>query len=120
MGTLPTPKPEQEDQKDDSKEQPPEQPSDDKATGGRITKHETSKTTRDVGNVTAESTLYLEYNIDKKHAALKGKASVPFQLQIHYTALDGAKMMRVIHSQQLITRDRKKVQEDVNIDVMTS
>ena len=42
----------------------------------------------------------------------------PFQTQIHYTALDGSKCLRVITQQQEVCNEREAVEADANYEML--
>lgn len=73
--------------------------------------------TYDIGNVTEESDVTVEYTI--KDESLKPPESLPFQAQISFTKLDGTKCLRIITKDQLLTRDREKCESQANIAVMS-
>lgn len=79
------------------------------------------KVTREMGNVTASSEIFFEYEVNpgkvNKHKGLK---SLPFQVQIRYTKLNGMKCMRVLSQSQLITTKRRVAEEDVRMDLLAS
>jgi len=75
--------------------------------------------TKEVGNVTSESSFTFEYGVkDAKEVKEKGLSALPFQLQINYTKLNGAKCIRVITREQKVTWDRQKAETDVNLNVL--
>jgi len=75
--------------------------------------------TKEIGNVFAETRAFFEYIICKErinnYINLK---ALPFQVQIHYTKLDGTQMLRVITQLKPITFDKKKAMEKLNINVL--
>lgn len=77
------------------------------------------RSAQDVGNVTAQAQCYFEYGINREVLPKFGKLEkFPFQVQIHYTKLDGSRMIRIITQEQNVTEDRQKVEENVNIELM--
>lgn len=48
---------------------------------------------KEIGSVTKESSLTLEYGIKQGQELDPDVSSLPFQVQIHYTKLDGTKMV---------------------------
>lgn len=49
---------------------------------------------KEIGSVTKESSLTLEYGCKQDFQLDESTTSLPFQVQIHYTKLDGTKMVR--------------------------
>lgn len=45
-------------------------------------------------------------------------SSVPFQVQIRYTKMDGTKCVRIISSEKKISKDRTASEKDLNVSVM--
>ncbi|KAJ8311067.1 hypothetical protein KUTeg_011382, partial [Tegillarca granosa] len=43
---------------------------------------------------------------------------LPFQLQVHYKALNGAKILRVFTEKRPVTRDRKLAERRINLDIL--
>jgi len=77
---------------------------------------------REVGNVTEDSEITFEY--EKQEAAkiseFKDLKGLPFQLQIHFTKLDGMKCLRVISKMQTITTERTVAEKDVKADLIAA
>eukprot|EP01092_Planopodium_desertum_P005534 TRINITY_DN231_c0_g1_i2.p1 TRINITY_DN231_c0_g1~~TRINITY_DN231_c0_g1_i2.p1 ORF type:complete len:749 (-),score=157.94 TRINITY_DN231_c0_g1_i2:44-2227(-) len=78
---------------------------------------------REIGNVTADTKITLEYrNREAKELGeLKIDASLkelPFQVQISFTRLDGAKYIRLITKAQAITSDRAKAEEEADFSIL--
>jgi hypothetical protein len=44
--------------------------------------------------------------------------SLPFQVQIRYSRLDGSELVRVQTLQQSVTQDKKQAEEEINIKVI--
>lgn len=94
----------------------------------------TSSITRNIGNVTKDMDITFEYGV-RPHANWGKKASgeeaaasssradtpseLPFQLQVTYTDLDGARAMRVLTQAQPVTRDRSEAETHINVPVVT-
>jgi hypothetical protein len=81
-----------------------------------------NKQTQDVGNVLGHTKIFFEYKLVKSRLEMyKDVTSLPFQVQIVYVRpSDGAKMLRVITQRKEVTRDRKKVLENLNMDILGS
>ncbi len=76
-------------------------------------------TKRDVGNVTAETSLSFEYTVAGDDPALEpSRTEVPFQVQIVYRRLDGSRCRRVITRSQKLTEDRAQAEAAANIGVL--
>eukprot|EP01116_Phalansterium_solitarium_P022340 TRINITY_DN7337_c0_g1_i2.p1 TRINITY_DN7337_c0_g1~~TRINITY_DN7337_c0_g1_i2.p1 ORF type:complete len:671 (+),score=201.42 TRINITY_DN7337_c0_g1_i2:186-2198(+) len=74
----------------------------------------------DIGNVTAESSITVEYGVSPSaQVEFRRLSSLPFQLQISYTRLDGMKCMRVITKSQPITFNRTQAEQAANVDVLS-
>ena len=85
--------------------------------------------TRQLGNVTTESTFTFEYGMKPLDALLAMEdtdmsfiyqpgASFPFQTQLMYTALDGSKYLRVISKKQDITTEREDAEREADYEIM--
>jgi hypothetical protein len=89
--------------------------------GFRFHEEATSQMKIDVGNATQESTLTFEFELKSKDQLknlLKGVSKLPFQVQIHFTKLNGAKCVRVISKAKEITKDRDVAEQHLNVAVM--
>jgi len=76
-----------------------------------------STSDRAVGNVARESAITFEYGV--KDAALAAKFDkLPFQIQITYTRLDGAKCMRILSRQEEVTSKREEAEQNMNVNVV--
>jgi hypothetical protein len=64
-------------------------------------KEQANHVEKEVGNVNADSDISFEYGVKKEFAAHKID-TLPFQVQIHYTRLDGSKCVRVLTKQQKV------------------
>lgn len=73
---------------------------------------------REVGNATGETDLCFEFGGKSKKEIPQQFHSVPFQLQIRYTRLDGMKCLRVITVPKKVTTDRLVAEKNVNISVV--
>jgi len=79
------------------------------------------KVTRDLGNVTADSEIFFEYDIRASHVSKYRKLkSLPFQVQITFTKLDGMKCLRVLSKAQPITTNRRMAEKNVQMDLLAS
>jgi len=76
--------------------------------------------TQDVGNVFEDTKIFFEYVIlkDKIHKEYSQLTEISFQVQIRYTRLDGAKMLRVISQTKPITKDRQQVVNNLDMNIM--
>jgi len=74
---------------------------------------------RDVGNVTKETELTYEYGV-REGGELAENVGLPFQVQITYTKLDGAKYIRVISKKFQTTTDRNKAELAANVEVLST
>jgi len=71
---------------------------------------------RNVGIANKESSITFEFGMsDVDIGDLK---SLPFQVQIHYTRLDGAKCIRVMSKKQEVTEVREVAEENLNVGVI--
>jgi len=82
---------------------------------------------KEIGNVTSESAFTIEYAVKSKEDYLASSSNseketqrktLPFQLQINYTKLNGAKCVRVISKEQPVTWSRAKAEAEANVDVL--
>ena len=87
---------------------------------------------KELGNATSESDLSFVYghrkndeinnnnnnNNNNDETKKEELAKVPFQLQVYFTKLDGTKCIRVINPVQEVTDDKKKAEEDVEVDIL--
>jgi len=71
---------------------------------------------RNIGNVNKESNITFEYG--KSDLEDNNINQLPFQVQINYNRLDGAKCMRIISRTQQVTTDEKVAEENINITVI--
>jgi len=74
---------------------------------------------QDIGNALMETEIFFEYDILPSKVP-EGLTHLPFQVQINYTQLDGAKCVRVISQQKAITRDAAVVQQDLNMAMLAA
>jgi len=72
---------------------------------------------RDVGNVNKESSLTFEYVIHDKEK-IGTLTHLPFQIQIKYNKVNGAKCLRVMSNTTKITSDRQQAEKTVNVGVI--
>jgi len=77
-----------------------------------------NRAVRDVGNVTDTTELAFKYGV--KPEVLNISDKLPFQTQIYYTKLDGSKYVRVITLVQQTTTDRKKAEEEANVEILAA
>eukprot|EP01129_Flabellula_baltica_P011097 TRINITY_DN4786_c0_g1_i2.p1 TRINITY_DN4786_c0_g1~~TRINITY_DN4786_c0_g1_i2.p1 ORF type:complete len:618 (+),score=146.75 TRINITY_DN4786_c0_g1_i2:353-2206(+) len=72
---------------------------------------------REVGNANKETTISFEYG-RAEDQDIGTVSSLPFQVQISYTRLDGARCIRVISKMQAVTEDRDLAEENINVAVV--
>eukprot|EP00457_Paulinella_chromatophora_P001328 gb/GEZN01001330.1/.p1 GENE.gb/GEZN01001330.1/~~gb/GEZN01001330.1/.p1 ORF type:complete len:829 (+),score=178.97 gb/GEZN01001330.1/:185-2671(+) len=77
--------------------------------------------TKAVGNVFAETELFFEYSVrpDAIKKA-KGLKTIPFQVQIRYTRLDGSKCIRVLSQTREVTSSKDEVMKNMDHAVMAA
>jgi len=71
---------------------------------------------RNVGNVSKESSITFEYGMSE--VDIGDLKTLPFQVQIHFTRLDGAKCIRLLSHKQDVTENRDEAELNVNIGVI--
>jgi len=71
-----------------------------------------------IGNANKETTVAFEYGVKSRSLIDKSLKSIPFQLQIYYTTLNGKKCVRVITQTQEITTDKNLAEQHADIDVL--
>jgi hypothetical protein len=86
---------------------------------GGVTASKVSRRVQDIGNALMETEIFFEYDILQAKVP-EGLSHLPFQVQINYTQLDGAKCVRVISQQKAITRDAAVGQEDLNMSMLAA
>lgn len=78
-----------------------------------------SVSNKDVGTVTASSSASFEFKVrDDALAAGIKDATLPFQVQIRYTRLDGSELVRVQTLQQAVTQSTAEAEAEININVV--
>jgi len=77
---------------------------------------------RELGNVNEDTEITFEYEKQDtcKLSEFKDLKGLPFQLQIHFTKLDGMKCLRVISKLQQITTERSVAEQDVKADLIAA
>jgi hypothetical protein len=83
---------------------------------------DTSFLRREVGNVTEDTEITFEYEKQEavKLSEFKELKGLPFQLQIHFTKLDGMKCLRVISKTQAITTERSVAEKEVKAELIAA
>jgi hypothetical protein len=91
------------------------------------------KLTRAIGNVTSDSAITFEYGAratamaelrrwledsNADGAAGSQQRQIPFQVQLHYTATDGMRCVRVLSQTQRLTADRARAEAAVDVGVI--
>ena len=81
----------------------------------KINEMKKSKVVKDIGNAHIDTEITFEYGIRKLKNKSEGKdfPELPFQLQITYTTIEGAKALRVFTKMQKFTKDRKKAEKNL-------
>eukprot|EP00457_Paulinella_chromatophora_P000350 gb/GEZN01000350.1/.p1 GENE.gb/GEZN01000350.1/~~gb/GEZN01000350.1/.p1 ORF type:complete len:700 (-),score=146.51 gb/GEZN01000350.1/:2574-4673(-) len=92
-----------------------------KTVGGKGEKSETAtnavhRLTKDVGNVFGDTELFYEYQFRPEflEKRTKGLKTIPFQVQIKYTRLDGSKCIRVLSQTREVTTDETEAVLDMD------
>lgn len=76
---------------------------------------------KDIGNVTKESSITLEYGIRVNYVEeFKNLKALPFQIKIHFTKLDGMKCLRVITKSQEITFSKEEAEKHAEVPILAS
>uniref|UniRef100_A0A6B2KZ87 VWFA domain-containing protein n=1 Tax=Arcella intermedia TaxID=1963864 RepID=A0A6B2KZ87_9EUKA len=78
---------------------------------------ENSKAVRLIGNCTKETAITFEY-FPVDQGTIKDLKHVHFQVQIHFTKLDGTKCLRVMSKMAEVTHDRLEAEKHVNVNVV--
>jgi len=78
-----------------------------------------SRRVQDIGNALMETEIFFEYDILQQKVP-EGLSHLPFQVQINYSQLDGAKCVRVISQQKEITRDASVAQQHLNMSMLAA
>jgi len=76
---------------------------------------------RDIGNITSETDITFQFRMRPKKdipEQLLKAYSIPFQLQIRYTRMDGTQCVRVITMPKKVTTDRKVFEKTLNVSVV--
>ena len=81
--------------------------------------------TKDLGNVTEDTDVTFEYKLKSIKELIKMDdldltkvSSFPFQSQITYSTLDGAKCIRVITNNQQVSNDREDLEQNADYEVL--
>jgi len=76
----------------------------------------------ELGNVNEDTEVTFEYEKQDtvKLSEFKELKALPFQLQIHFTKLDGMKCLRVISKNQPITTERTVAEQDVKAHLIAA
>jgi len=90
-------------------------------------KYDNSTLIKDIGNVTNETEMFVEYKfkateeINKKYPEinLDKLEVIPFQSIIEYTSKTGDKCIRVLSKQQKISSDKDEIAKDVKFDILS-
>jgi len=82
----------------------------------------TNRLSKTVGNAFEDSEIFFEYMIKSEEdlKAYKDLASLPFQVQIHYTRLDGSKCIRIISQLKEITHKKEEAEKDVDVAIVAA
>jgi hypothetical protein len=71
-----------------------------------------------VGNVARESAITFEYGVNPMKESPANFKELPFQIQISYTRLDGAKCMRILSRKEEVTTKREEAESNMNVNVV--
>ena len=81
---------------------------------------------RSFGNVTEENVFTFEYTlkpiselVKMEHLNLEEIKYFPFQTQISYTSLDGARLLRVITKKMEVSTDREELEKKADFKLMS-
>lgn len=81
--------------------------------------------TKDFGNVNEDTDICFEYQMKPLRELLKISdidfsllKKLPFQAQIHFTAMDGSKQVRVITSSLSISTDKESLRKDADFQIL--
>lgn len=85
--------------------------------GHRVKEHLNSAT-KLIGNVTSDTELAVQFAVSSD--VPEEISEVPFQAQIHFTALNGNRYVRIITVTQSISGDLQEIAEDVDIAVYSA
>jgi len=72
-----------------------------------------------VGNVSADTESIVEYGV-KANAKFDNLDTLPFQVQVEFTALNGMRAMRVISRHQPVTKQREVAVKDVRVELLAA
>lgn len=88
----------------------------------RNEEEESNLYTRDMGSVSEDSELLLEYGVRSAEAnkMFEKLDQVPFQVQIEYTGKQGLKALRVITAAQKVTQEREVAEDEVNVNLLAT
>jgi len=79
---------------------------------------------KNVGNVTNDLTITFEYSIkslkDLKKLEIEMLKILPFQVQIYFKDITGAKKVRCISKQQPITTDKEMAEKNIDVNVVSA
>jgi len=79
----------------------------------------TNRTTKNVGNATTDTNVTFEFGL-ASDAKLPKRETIPIQLQIHYTRLNGLVCKKIITCQRAVTQDRNMAEKAVDIRVISA
>jgi len=78
-----------------------------------------SRRVQDIGNALMDTEIFFEYDIISSKIP-QGITSLPFQVQINYSQLDGARCVRIISQQRPITQEAGAGSERVNMAMVAA
>lgn len=86
----------------------------------RYEESDAHRVSRELGNVTADSEVTFEYGVRSADELnqFSGLEALPFQVQIHFTKLNGMKCLRVLSKSQPLTRDRAQAVQRAQVDML--
>lgn len=81
----------------------------------------TTRLEKEIGNVCEDTEIAFEYAIDRAALAkFRHLATVPFQVQVRYTKLNGMKCLRVISKAQPLTHDRHVAEKEARVELLAA
>jgi len=78
-----------------------------------------SSVTRDIGNVTEDSEITFEYSV-RRGFRDPTLTSLPFQLLIYYTRMDGARYLRCVTQVQSVTKSRVEAEKEARVELIAA
>lgn len=81
-----------------------------------------NKLTIEVGNVTTEREQLFEYTVlsSSNAQSVSARSSLPFQVQLQYTTLNGRRLLRCITAERATTSKREEAERDVKVELLAA